>query len=90
MGLGVRPTLILQHTSFLIMKPEGRQSELQRKVHFANFQMILCLVDVSHHILIDFSHTVKAATLIFISRRGSAISCAKEGKSGFIYNLIKS
>ena len=36
--------------------------------------MILCLVDVSHHILIDFSHTVKAATLIFISGRGSTIS----------------
>ena len=41
------------------------------------------------HVLIDFSLTVKAATLIFISRRGSAISSAKEGKSGFIYNLVK-
>ena len=39
---------------------------------------------------IDFSLTVKMATLIFISGRGSAISSAKEGKSGFIYNLIKS
>ena len=39
-------------------------------------------------ILLDFSLTVKAATLIFIS--GSAISSAKEGKSGFIYNLVKS
>ena len=38
----------------------------------------------------DFSLTVKAATLIFISGRGSAISTAKEGKSGFIYNLVKS
>ena len=36
-------------------------------------------------VLIDFSLTVKAATLIFISGRGSAISSAKEGKSGFIY-----
>ena len=35
-------------------------------------------------VLIDFSLTVKAATLIFISGRGSAISSAKEGKSGFI------
>ena len=35
-------------------------------------------------------HTVKAATLIFISGRGSAISSAKEGKSGYIYNLVKS
>ena len=41
-------------------------------------------------ILIDFSLTVKAATLIFISGRGPAISSAKEGKSGFIYNLVKS
>ena len=42
------------------------------------------------HILLDFSLTVKAATLIFIFGRGSAISSAKEGESGFIYNLVKS
>ena len=42
------------------------------------------------HVLIDFSLTVKAATLILISGRGSAISSATEGKSGFIYNLVKS
>ena len=42
------------------------------------------------YILLDFSLTVKAATLIFISGRGSAISSAKEGKSGFIHNLVKS
>ena len=41
-------------------------------------------------VLLDFSLTVKAATLIFISECGSAISFAKEGKSGFIYNLVKS
>ena len=41
-------------------------------------------------VLIDFSLTVKAVTLIFISGRGSAISSAKEGKSCFIYNLVKS
>ena len=40
-------------------------------------------------ILLDFSLTVKVATLIFISGRGLAISSAKEGKSGFIYNLVK-
>ena len=40
-------------------------------------------------ILIDFSLTVKAATLIFISGRGSASSSAKEGKPGCIYNLVK-
>ena len=37
-------------------------------------------------VLIDFLLTVKAATLIFISGLGSAVSSAKEGKSGFIYN----
>ena len=40
-------------------------------------------------ILIDFSLTVKAATLIFISGRGLVISSAKEGKSGSVYNLVK-
>ena len=30
-------------------------------------------------VLLDFSLTVKAATLIFISGRGSAISSAKQG-----------
>ena len=41
-------------------------------------------------LLIDFSLTVKAATLIFIPGRGSAIPSAKQGKSGSIYNSIKS
>ena len=41
-------------------------------------------------VLKDFLPTVKAATLIFISWRGQAISSAKEGISGFIYNLVKS
>ena len=44
----------------------------------------------SRYVLLDFSLTVKAATLIFISGCDSAISAAKEGKSGFIYNLVKS
>ena len=34
--------------------------------------------------------TVKAATQIFMSDPGSAVSFTKEGKSGFIYNLVKS
>ena len=42
------------------------------------------------YILLDFSLTVKAAALIFISGCGSAISSAKEGKSGFVYNLVNS
>ena len=41
-------------------------------------------------LLLDCSLTVKAAALIFISERGSAISSAKQGKSGSIYNLVKS
>ena len=41
-------------------------------------------------VLLDFSLTVKAATLIFISGCGSAVSSAEEGKSGFIYYLVKS
>ena len=54
--------------------------------------MLLCSVNqlLTNTVLLDFSLTVKAATLIFISGRGSAISSAKEGKSGFIYNLVKS
>ena len=39
-------------------------------------------------ILIDFSLTVRAATLKFTSGRGSAVSSAKEGKSGFINSLV--
>ena len=39
--------------------------------------------------MIDFLLTVRAATLLFISGCGSAISSAKEGKSGFTYNLVK-
>ena len=39
--------------------------------------------------LLDFSLTVKPATLIFLSGCGFAISSAKEGKSVFIY-LVKS
>ena len=50
--------------------------------HFKNQRM--------EYILLDFSLTVKAATLIFISGCGLTISSAKEGKSGFIHNLVKS
>ena len=38
----------------------------------------------------DFSLTVKAATFIFIFGRGSAISSAEQGKSGYIHNLVQS
>ena len=41
-------------------------------------------------VLLDFSLTVKAANLIFISECSSAIPSARKGKSGYIYNLVKS
>ena len=40
-------------------------------------------------VLIDFLLSVNAATLIFISGCSSAISSAKQGKTGSIYNLVK-
>ena len=52
-----------------------------RSLYFQQF--LICL-------LLDFSLSVKAATLVFISGCSLAISSAKEGKSGFIYNLVKS
>ena len=55
----------------------------------ANFLLIAILLLESNFgiLLFDFSLTVKAATLIFISGRGSAIASAKQGESG--YNLVK-
>ena len=59
---------------------------VESRSSFTNLDIVLVqLIQV----LIDFSLTVMAATLIFISRRGSAISSAKEEKSGFIYDLLK-
>ena len=39
-------------------------------------------------VVLGFSLTVKAVTLILISGRGLAISSAKQGKSGSIYYLV--
>ena len=50
------------------------------------YQLCKC---VCYLVLIDFSLTVKAATLIFIYGYCWAISSAKEGTSGSIYNLAK-
>ena len=50
----------------------------------------VCKFNQINQVLLEFSLSAKAATLIFISWYGSAISSAKEGKSGFIYNLVKS
>ena len=48
-----------------------------------SFKIIGILLLYKLHILIDFSLTVKVATLVFISGRGSAILPAKQGKSVF-------
>ena len=53
------------------------------------FMLVNAILSLLLTVLIDFLLTVKAATLIFISGRGSAISSAKEGKPGSIYNLVK-
>ena len=46
------------------------------------------LMLTSSLVLMDFSLTVKAATLIFIFGRGLAISSAKEGKSGSYHKFL--
>ena len=56
-------------------------SRWQKYVLEKNHRYVQC-------VLINFSLTVKAATLIFIYGPGSAISSTKEGKSGLIYNLV--
>ena len=60
--------------------------------HPLSYKLTLILALKQYEVLLDFSLTVKAATLIFISWHGSAISYAnaKEGKSGFICNMVKS
>ena len=68
---------------FVVVPCEGQKYVI---VAFPGYTHLLCLIPV----LIDFPLTVKAATLIFISGRGSAISFAQEGKSVCIYNLAKS
>ena len=52
--------------------------------------LILSLIKPSQTINRLFACKVKVAILIFISGRGSVISSAKEGKSGLIYDLVKS
>ena len=58
-------------------------------MHLSAFPSIFTLNAMCFTVFIDFSLTLKAATLIFISGRDSAISSAKEGKSGFIFNLVE-
>ena len=62
-------------------------------LNISNGSFTLHFIHINFHtnlVLIDFSLTVKVATLIFISGRGSSISSTIQGKSGFIYNLVKS
>ena len=53
-------------------------------IAFIYYMLGFSALNMSAHVLLDFSLTVKAATLIFISGCGWAISSAKEGKSGFV------
>ena len=46
------------------------------------YTSVIVIASGLSYVLLDFSLYVKAATLIFISGCGSAISSAKEGKSG--------
>ena len=68
----------------------------ERRIEYCTASNVTCIYKaklkyiVHSRILLDFSLTEKAVTLIFISGCGSAISSAKVGKSGFIYNLVKS
>ena len=57
------------------------------KAFFFHQFFCVAIIDLLDQILLDFSLTVKAATLIIISGCGSAISTAKWGKSGFIFSL---
>ena len=60
--------------------------ECQKKIQNSSF---IQKIEMKHNILlIDFSLTVKATTLIFISGRGSAISSAKERKRNQVLYMI--
>ena len=61
------------------------QDPLQRIVHILN----TFWSELPDQVLIEFSLTVKAVALIFISGRCSASSPDKQEKSGSIFNLVK-
>ena len=62
------------------MRGKSLEQKKQRKKKKVTRQWV-CLYIL---VLLDFSLTVKAATLIFISGRGPAISSAKEGNQFFL------
>ena len=75
----------------LLYEPENDRKYTTRFGCISRTSQMVMVIEISTAvILLDFSLTVKAATLIFIFGRGSAVSSAKEGESGFIYNLVKS
>ena len=77
--------------SFLYAYFSIRMNNRLKKVYGKNtFITIELWCSYRHKYLLDFSLTVKSATLIFIYGCGSAISYSKEGNSGSIYNLVKS
>ena len=61
------------------------QYPLQRIVHTLN----IFWPELPDQVLIEFSLTVKAVALIFISGRCLACSPDKQEKSGSIFNLVK-
>ena len=58
---------------------------VRKAIHIMHISYPFCIEHIDCMLLMDFSLTAKAATLILISRLGSAISSAKEGKSVVIY-----
>ena len=69
-----------------MLKLPFRQKAVQGLQHTSRMTKHILQV---HFVLIDCSLTVKAATLLFISGRASAISSSKQEKSGSICNLVK-
>ena len=80
---------LLTETSLEVSKPKRRmyratgssESTLVKMPHCWKLHVMVQLLYIhTYTVFIDFSLTVKAATLIFIYGRGLAISSAKEGK----------
>ena len=89
MTASVRHIVILPHIILLYVVSAHQYFPKGIDTHFLTFLPIkhtLMLQNVRYcvRVLTDISLTVKAATLIFISWRYSAILSAKQGKSGSI------
>ena len=77
----------LTRTTVSCRHKEGINMKAQAKIQASIPSRCMHAESVTLGILIDFSLTLKAATLIFISWHDSAISSAKQGKSGSYYNI---